>query len=278
MSFACSYGLPTQLPLSLLCLAWFITHLSLQGVAAASITSIVSAVSYFHKIRGVPDNSQHFTIRQLLVSLRKKPSKADHRMPITLDMLHKLIDALPNFTSSTFETTLFSSMFLTAFHFALRVGEITDSPHNLQLQQISTTETSISLSFQSFKHAPQHPGTHTLQANSAKYCAVKALLRYIQIRGDKPGPLYCLHGKPVSRGLFATTLRFLLKHIGLSHSDFNTHSFRIGAATEWHQNNVSDLQIRRMGRWRSDAVLKYIRGNVSHTQASRPTVDHPSTS
>ena len=42
-------------------------------------------------------------------------------------------------------------------------------------------------------------------------------------------------------------------------SQFNTHSFRIGADTSAKQADVSDSHLRVLGRWNSDAYLKYVR-------------------
>ena len=45
----------------------------------------------------------------------------------------------------------------------------------------------------------------------------------------------------------------------MDHRQFNTHSFRIGAATSAKHAGVSDLHLQALGRWRSDAYLKYVR-------------------
>ena len=42
----------------------------------------------------------------------------------------------------------------------------------------------------------------------------------------------------------------------MDHCQFNTHSFRNGAATSAKYAGVSDSHLKAFGRWRSDAYLK----------------------
>ena len=40
---------------------------------------------------------------------------------------------------------------------------------------------------------------------------------------------------------------------------YNTHSFRIGAATSAIEAGISDVQVKMLGRWKSDAYQRYVR-------------------
>ena len=44
----------------------------------------------------------------------------------------------------------------------------------------------------------------------------------------------------------------------MDHRQFNTHNFRIGVATSAKLVGVSDSHLKALGRWRSDAYLKYV--------------------
>ena len=50
-----------------------------------------------------------------------------------------------------------------------------------------------------------------------------------------------------------------LKAFGLDSTRYKSHSFRISAASFAAERGMSDAQIRALGRWKSNAFLKYIR-------------------
>ena len=54
-------------------------------------------------------------------------------------------------------------------------------------------------------------------------------------------------------------LILFIKLCVLNPSVYKGHSFRIGAASHAAERGMSDAQIRILGRWKSNAFLKYIR-------------------
>jgi hypothetical protein len=65
-------------------------------------------------------------------------------------------------------------------------------------------------------------------------------------------------GSAVPRTLFTKFLSMLFRGCGLDTMKYKGHSFHIGTATFAAECGFSDAQICAMGRWRSDAFLKYI--------------------
>ena len=79
-------------------------------------------------------------------------------------------------------------------------------------------------------------------------CAVHALLAYLAIWGDGPGPLFlCQNGQPLSRTLLTNWLRQIMASAGIS-GNFSSHGFRIGAATVPGRNGIPDYLIQELGQ------------------------------
>ena len=231
--FVALHSLPYILPISVNNLSCYITHLYNEGLPASTISFTISALSYFHKLNGIQDPTKVFRIKQLLLSIRKIRQTSDKREPITERILFKIIDNIPKLGLSHFETCLTKAMFLIAFYFGLRVGELTTSQHNFSMDNLKLTHEKLTISFTSYKHSPEDPTNHSIMANNSNHCPVKAIAEYLIIRGSDPGPLFKLKGKPISRTFFTARLKQLLILAGESSSNFTSHSFRIGAATYW---------------------------------------------
>ena len=54
-------------------------------------------------------------------------------------------------------------------------------------------------------------------------------------------------------------LRSILTELHLDADLYDTHSFRIGRATDLFKYNTNIDKIKELGRWKSNAVYKYLR-------------------
>lgn len=250
--------LPPSLPSTL---ALFITSLvsSSNPLSSSSVTSIVSALSYQFKLFSFPDPTSSFVIRKILSGLTKANPSVDSRLPMTPSILLSIISTSRRVASSPFEQSLFPALFSLMFHALLRLGEVTDSPHNLQFSNLSLTQNALSLTFTSFKHSLGHPVTITIQASTSPACPVRLIHAYLSLRGNAQGPLFILNQSPINPSFLRSFLRSSLSLAGLSSLRITPHSFRIGAATYAASMGYTSEQIKTLGRWRSAAFKKYIR-------------------
>jgi hypothetical protein len=250
----------------------YITFAVNRGLAPGTITSQLSAVSYCHKLVGVPDPNQHFVVQKMLAGARKLKPQCDARLPITPDVLHLLIRAVDVTSEAPYYNVLIKSMFLLAFHAFLRVGEFTfvnsDQRHTLQYAdvhlQTQQSTRSLVVKMSSFKHSGQTPTYLQIASQPGPLCPVAAYLRYSQMRGASKGPLYIFPDKtPVSRAFFTEQLNMALRWARLDPKHYKGHSFRLGAATTAAANGMSEARIEAMGRWHSKAYKKYIRIQIA---------------
>ena len=136
-----------QIPVTEQSLFLFIVYMKKQQYAAATITSYVSATGYIHKL------ASSFLVKKSLQAIRKMQPSCITRLPISEDILHLLVTTAGHAIHSMYCLKLMQAMFMLAYHAFLRVGEITESEHNLFLSDVTLTTTTIKLSFRSSKHA-----------------------------------------------------------------------------------------------------------------------------
>lgn len=246
---------------------YFISFLSVLKHSPSTIASHLSALAYKHKLNNLSDPTQCFKVKKMLAGCRKlHPKGSDSRKPIDKVMLSKLCDALPALFDNRYTCKLYNAAFCLAFYAFLRVGELTLSNNQrgniLQFGDIMPVASSdnngskVQINFKQYKHS--NGSSHSILVQSKQL--LDALLRYEEVRGAHPGPYLINQSRhPITRQQFSSVLVLILKYCGYPPNSFNTHSFRIGAATHAANTGMSEAQIKYLGRWKSDAFLHYIR-------------------
>ncbi|KAK3095954.1 hypothetical protein FSP39_021284 [Pinctada imbricata] len=224
----------------------FIAYLSCNGYAAATARSYISALNFKCKSESLSDFSQSFIITKLLEGFCRSNNRPDSRLPITLDILGRIIAVLPLVCTSNYEATLFSAACSLAFHAFLRVGEFTlakgNSPTSvLSFSDISLSPDNLVLCIRSSKTDQHGKGASIiLSRTDTPSCPLKWLREFLDVRPVFPGPLFChFDGTPLTRYQFSTITSRAISGLGLNASRYKTHSFRIGAATTAACNGVS---------------------------------------
>lgn len=172
-----------------------------------------------------------------------------------------------------------SAMCSLAFYAFLRVGEIstTTGPSNniihiTQLHRLVDKQGNVKapqLSLCQYKHSIPGPPFVVYIYPKGILCPVQLILSYVSLRGHSPGPLFCWpDGKAISWTFFIAQLNAALKFNNLDSSVYKGDSFRIGAASWAAAKGFSDSQIRLLGRWKSNAFLRYIRTPCLASSAS----------
>ena len=101
---------------------------------------------------------------------------------------------------------------------------------------------------------------HTFQLSRTTPASICPVKHYMRTTPPTPAPLFTFRdGRPLTRRRCLYYLRRSLKYSGHNPEHYNTHSFRIGAATTAAHEGATVSTIQHLGRWRSDAVKSYIR-------------------
>lgn len=121
-------------------IALFIAHLHHKQCSPKSISTYLSAVAFVHKLKNDCDPTQSFLVRKLVAGCYRVNPSVDMRLPVTVEVLDKIINSLSHVSSTVFEAVLFRAMFLFAFNAFARVGELamTNTSTNLiQFENLS---------------------------------------------------------------------------------------------------------------------------------------------
>ncbi len=100
------------------------------------------------------------------------------------------------------------------------------------------------------------------KASTEEVCPVLAVTQYLALRSGANGPLFIhLNGALLTALQVSVVLKKAVSSIALNQSNFNTHSFRIGAATS-AAAGIPIEEIMTMGRWKTKCVMSYIRPHM----------------
>ena len=268
-----TYGHNTPIfPPCLAHLVSFIAHCYQLNLAVSTTRTTLSALSFIFQLNGSEDLTQHFVVKKVIQGFKNAKPACDPRLPITPTILNKLVKALPFTTESLFTTAMLHAMFVLAFCAFLRVGEITKThnktSHYLLFGNVvcgtdATDLGFVDITLPHFKHSKSSFTIHLQQNRSnSLLCPYKTLLDFMSIRNHSSpdAPLFSfMDDSPVLRHYFTTRLRDAVQFCGLDLGRYQAHSFRIGAATTAAAAGYTEVQIKNMGRWNSDAFKKYIR-------------------
>ena len=255
----------------------FVTHLAQQGLTHQSIKVYLSAVRNLHISAGLHEEfSKQLTPRLELVlkGIKKEKAKATSsavRLPVTIEIMRSIRAVLES-NAAQYDTVLLWAACCMAFFGFLRCGEFTvpsqtdyDPDMHLSLTDITLDDkvnpSVIQVTIKQSKTDPFRQGVDIYLGKTGKdICPIQAIMPYLIVRGAQPGPLFVFSdGSYLTRQRFASLITSTLQRAGINDKQYNTRSFRIGAAaTTAKEAGIADVHIKMLGCWKSSAYQLYI--------------------
>ena len=215
-SFRNQYRLPNLYPAPIGHITLFISCCVQLGYSPSTISTYVSGISFYHKIRNQPDPTSVFIVKKMIEGAKRAKTTCDVRSPITDSILRKILNILPNTCYTMYETYLFKAAFLTAYYGLLRVSEITHTsplqahrPLALSDIHVENCLTAIQITIR-FSKTCQRGTPTTLRipaTNDPSFCCVSAMRKFLNKRPVSSGILFCHeNGSPLTRSQFSGVL------------------------------------------------------------------------
>ena len=247
-----------------------------RSLSPATVKVYLSSTSAWHQLQGYTSPTKHSSILRLIMKgAKKRYAHVSHRRPtrqplttnVLMDVIRQLRAHICHLCKH--DKRMLAAAFTLAFFGLLRVSEFTvPSKHSFDPHKHASL-TSIRWGHNYFVFTIKSSKTDQFRHGQAVYivksdndlCPFTAMHQYLKYCGTKREvPLFKFRsGHPLTRHSCLKHLRSILTAAGYQPLAFNTHSFRIGAATSAAQAGMSTSQIKLLGRWRSSAYQRYTR-------------------
>ena len=268
--FRGKYSLPIVWPANVQQVIMFISFCFETGLLPSTIATYISGLSFFHKLHGWEDFGEVFLIKKILEGCRRFRSHKDERSPITFKLLAEICHNLPVICYDIYEAKMFKAAFTLAYFGLFRISELVSksqicSTNALRLCDIGLTKGGKALEVKLRVFKTNQLGAPTLLKipceQDDSVCPVCAMHEFLAIRASSYNGTLFLHkdGSLVTRSQFTGVLAKCIKKCSSHNGVYRSHSFRIGRATHLAAMGVPGVAIMKLGRWKSNAYLGYIR-------------------
>ena len=235
------------------------------------------------KIDGIKLNEDLFLVNSLTRACKLQNDRVRTRLPIRKSMLETLVrktaDHFEGDSSQPYLSILYRTMFVTAYFGLFRIGEITLGTHPVLAQDMHIRYNKMKMMFILRSSKTYHKGNHPqiVKINSIAHengkkdrkwnyhiCPYRLLRLYAERRGiyvnKATDPFFVFaDGSPVKPAHLRGMLKRILEESGFDSNLFTVHSFTIGQSNDLLKLGLSVKTIRKLGRWKSNAVFRYLR-------------------
>ena len=269
----------------------FVGHLIETKKQSSTVRSYISAVKAVLKMHNIRIQEDEYLLASLTKACKLKNDKFRARLPIHKSMLAVLLNHThAHFLehNQPFLVTLYCTIFSTMFFGMFRVSEVVTGEHPVRACDVHIRQNKNKILFllrSSKTHGeslfPQMVKITSMgnakvsgkigvkdQSKGKKCrnqlpCPYNLLRKYLKMRGgfcSEAEPFFIFRdGSPVLHSHVHKNLKCIIKVSGFDNRFYRTHSLRAGRSCDLYNLGVSVETIKKLGRWRSNAVYRYLK-------------------
>ena len=262
----------------------YVAHHVQMGTQSSTIRSYISAIKAVLLDDGYECNHKKGVLASLVKTCQLHNDVVKTRLPIQKGLLELLlfeIERMFKAKDQYYLEILYKCWFSLAYYGLFRVGELAQSEHVLKAGNVhggEEKEKILLILYTSKTHGrgrrpqeirisadPQQHSHHFKHSKkfARRFSPFEITKEYSRLRGGYVSleEQYFIFSdrSPVQPKHIRRVLRLLLRGLRLDPKLYDTHSFRIGRATDLDKFGYDIDKIKALGRWRSNAVYNYIR-------------------
>ena len=260
-----------------------------NNLKSTSVRSYISAIRAVLTENTIEINDNKFLLNSLTRACKLQNDKIITRLPIRKDLFLLLVKEIGAYygqqnRNQPYLVFLYRVMFTAAYYGLLRIGEISQGPHIILAKNVhmGINKNKIQFVLNSSKTHSQGGKPQLVkivqkplkQEKDRKSCALIAkqmhfnlfsvLHKYIKVRPmirDLQSEQFFVFSDnaPVRPEHLRCLLKWLLINLNLPYECYSMHSTRVGRASDLLDYGLSVETIKKIGRWKLNAVFTYLR-------------------
>ena len=268
-------------------MALFCAHLVDNGAQSSTLKSYISAIKCTLKADNYEWDDNQVLLSTLTKACKITNDKLFCRLPIRKNLFENLLFELERkLSTQPYLCSLYKTIFCFSYYGLMRIGEVTESDHSVKACDVFLGENKDKIKIVLYSSKTHNRSTYPQQIKISStaendklarkyssqkskftfFCPFQITQEYIALReqlfAGKSENFFIFRDKsPVQPHHVRELLRDLLCRLGLEKEAhlFNCHSFRIGRCSDLMKAGIPVEVIKRLGRWKSNAIYKYLR-------------------
>ena len=259
-------------------LTLFCAYLVQEKRKSTTIKSYISAIKWVLRNDGYVWNEAKLQLTALTKACKLQNDIVRTCLPISYKLLELVLFEVNRiFGTQWYLRLMYKTLFALSYYGLFRIGEVTLSQHVIQAWHVHLAMNKSKLLIMLYtskthgreSHPQQVKITSYQDVNSATYksityfCPFKLAEQYIKVRGnfiDADEQFFIFHdGTPVKPLHARRILKKCLQNLGLDYKFYAFTSLRLGRAFDLQKFGYNLLFIKKVGRWQSSAVYRYLK-------------------